>query len=86
MCLWSQFSQHILDQNWKSGTVLESWERADFKTDPDIGIWPIFEEIIEEIPNRPFFLGHGVHSEIQRKFEQWAMMEQRAESRVKIAW
>ena len=35
----------------KLGTVLESWECADFKNVPDFEIWPRFDWENEEKPN-----------------------------------
>ena len=59
-CLLSQFSQLIVGQMSKSGTVLESWERADFKTVPDFEIWARFDGEIEEKWKGQFFYGHPV--------------------------
>ena len=50
----------MVGQISKSGTVLESWEPADFKTVPDFGIWPRFDGENKEINTDAFFLGHGV--------------------------
>ena len=50
----------IVGQISKSGTVLKSWECADFKTVPDFGIWPRFDGENLEINTDDFFLGHGV--------------------------
>ena len=52
----------IVGQISKSGTVLKSWECADFKTVPDFGIWPRFDGENLEINTDDFFLGHGVCS------------------------
>ena len=59
-CLFSQFSQLIVFQISKSGTVLESWERADFKTVPDFEIWARFDGEIKEKQKCQFFYGHSV--------------------------
>ena len=48
---FSSISPSNLDQISKSGTVLKSWERVDFKTVPDFGIWPRFDGEIEEKPD-----------------------------------
>ena len=53
-CLLSQFSQLIVGQISKSGTVLESWEHADFKTVPDFEIWARFDGDIEVKQKGPF--------------------------------
>ena len=48
---FSSVSPSNLGQISKSGTVLKSWERVDFKTVPDFGIWPRFDGEIEEKPD-----------------------------------
>ena len=48
---FSLISPSNLGQISKSGTVLKSWERVDFKTVPDFEIWPRFDGEIEEKPN-----------------------------------
>ena len=50
-----QFSQLIVGQMSKSGTVLESWECADFKTVPDFETWR-FDREIEEKRKGQFFM------------------------------
>ena len=60
LCLLSQFSQLIVGQMSKSGTVLESWECADFKTVPDFEIWARFDGEMEENRKGQFFFGHPV--------------------------
>ena len=60
---FSSISPSNLDQISKSGTVLKSWERVDFKTVPDFGIWPRFDGEIEEKPDPTvqFGLDFAVH-------------------------
>ena len=48
---FSSISPSNLGQISKSGTVLKSWERVDFKTVPDFEIWPRFDGEIEEKPD-----------------------------------
>ena len=48
---FSSISPSNLGQISKSGTVLKSWELADFKTVPDFDIWPRFDGEIEENPD-----------------------------------
>ena len=59
-CLLPQFSQLLVGQMSKVGSVLKSSEQADFKTDLPFWIWWRFEVVIARKQTGRFFWGHPV--------------------------
>ena len=59
-CVLTSIYQLLLDQNWKSRTVLKSSGQADFKTDLPFWIWWRFDGDIDTKQTGVFFCGHPV--------------------------